>query len=40
VGQAVGQINQVKSAKQVVMDLVEQYLEATERLRQLESIDA
>jgi hypothetical protein len=30
----------MKSAKQVVMDLVEGYLEATERLRALEAVDA
>jgi NAD(P)H-dependent flavin oxidoreductase YrpB (nitropropane dioxygenase family) len=40
VGQVVGQMNQVTSAKQVVMDLVEGYLEATERLRALEAVDA
>ena len=36
VGQVVGLMNQTKSAKQVVMDLVEEYLESTDRLKSLE----
>ena len=32
VGQVVGQMNQVKPAKQVVLDMVEEFIEATEKL--------
>jgi NAD(P)H-dependent flavin oxidoreductase YrpB (nitropropane dioxygenase family) len=35
VGQAVGQMNQVKPAKQVVLDLVEEFIDATQRLNGL-----
>ena len=32
VGQIVGSMNQVKSARQVVMDMVEEYIETMDRL--------
>ena len=32
VGQAVGQMNQVKPAAQVVFDMVEEFIEAAERI--------
>jgi len=35
VGQAVGQMNQVKPAAQVVLDMVEEFIEAAERVAAL-----
>lgn len=39
VGQAVGQMNQVKPAAQVVLDLVEEFIEAAERVGNLVKVD-
>ena len=35
VGQVVGQLNEVRSCRDVIYSLVEEYLEATERIAQL-----
>ena len=35
VGQVVGQMNEVKSCRDVIYELVEQYVEASERLEKL-----
>lgn len=40
VGQVVGQMNRVRTVKEVIYELVEGYLEATERLQKLSNIDA
>jgi NAD(P)H-dependent flavin oxidoreductase YrpB (nitropropane dioxygenase family) len=37
VGQVVGQMNQVRKTRDVVQSLVEEYIEATERLNKLGS---
>ena len=37
VGQIVGQMNRVRPVREVIYDLVQQYLEAVERLQQLSS---
>jgi NAD(P)H-dependent flavin oxidoreductase YrpB (nitropropane dioxygenase family) len=37
VGQVVGQMNEVRSVREVIFDLVEGYVDAAERLKQLEA---
>jgi NAD(P)H-dependent flavin oxidoreductase YrpB (nitropropane dioxygenase family) len=40
VGQIVGRLNTVRSVKEVIYDLVQDYLEAVERLQKLSAVEA
>jgi NAD(P)H-dependent flavin oxidoreductase YrpB (nitropropane dioxygenase family) len=39
VGQIVGRMNQVRPARDVIFDMVEEWIETTERLKQVADID-
>jgi len=40
VGQVVGLMNEVKSSRELIVELVEEYLDAIERFRQLQPAEA